>query len=215
MGSVFSFLKRTHAPDRLCTLADGIYAIALTLLVLDLKVPDVPGITNPQLRTDLFRQVPNFIAYAIAFFVLAFFWMNHHRIFQSVTVCDAHALRLNLAHLLFISLTPYATSLIGHYEEDRIATIAFSLNLGLASLTLAALASYVLRKVEWRTHEGGGKWVVVPRWAIFAGPAVALFSIPVSFISNTVALLLWPLFMGAYTIVLSRNSKAVSRNVTG
>jgi uncharacterized membrane protein len=138
------FLKHTHTDDRLCAVSNGVYAFALTLLVLDLKVPEVAGITNPQLATDLFHQLPNFFAYIISFSVVAFFWMNHHRIFQSVTSCDARALVRNFAHLLFISLTPYAASLIGHYEGDRIATIVFSANLGLASLSLIVLGQYVL-----------------------------------------------------------------------
>jgi uncharacterized membrane protein len=98
----------------------------------------------PSLTTDLVQQLPNFFAYIIGFSVVAFFWMSHHRIFQSVTGCNGRALILNLTHLLFISLTPYAASLIGHYEGDRIATIVFSLNLGLASLSLIMLGQYVL-----------------------------------------------------------------------
>jgi hypothetical protein len=133
------------------------------------------------LRTDLFHQLPNFFAYIISFSVVAFFWMNHHRIFQSVTSCDARALVRNFAHLLFISLTPYAASLIGHYEGDRIATIIFSANLGLASLSLSLLAQYVLAREKWRTDETGGTWVKVPLWGVYAGPGLALVSIVVSF----------------------------------
>jgi uncharacterized membrane protein len=185
------FLKHTHTHDRLCAVSDGVYAFALTLLVLDLKVPEVAGITNPQLTTDLLQQLPNFFAYAIGFSVVAFFWMNHHRIFQSVTSCDARALILNFAHLLFISLTPYAASLIGHYEGDRIATIVFSSNLGLASLSMIVLAQYVLARKEWRTNETGGTWVKVPWGTAYFGPAIALVSILVSFLSIDVALVLW------------------------
>ena len=140
------FLKRTHTHDRLCAVSDGVYAFALTLLVLDLKVPEVPGISNPQLTTDLFQQVPNFIAYAIAFSVVAFFWVSHHRLFRSVKSCDGRAVIFNFAHLIFISLTPYGASLIGHYEGDRIATIVFSAILGMASLSLIALGQYVLAR---------------------------------------------------------------------
>jgi uncharacterized membrane protein len=168
-----------------------VYAFALTLLVLDLKVPEVAGVTNPQLATDLLQQLPNFSAYIIGFSVVAFFWMNHHRIFQSVTSCDARALILNLVHLLFISLTPYVASLIGHYEGDRIATIVFSANLGLASLSLIVLGQYVLAREEWRTDDTGGTWVKVPLWTVYAGPGLALVSIVISFVSNDVALFLW------------------------
>lgn len=185
------FLKHTHTHDRLCSVSDGVYAFALTLLVLDLKVPEVAGITNPQLTTDLLQQLPNFFAYIIGFSVVAFFWMNHHRLFQSVTSCDARALVLNLVHLLFISLTPYVASLIGHYEGDRIATIVFSANLGLASLSLIVLGQYVLAREEWRTNETGGTWVKVPLWTVYTGPGLALVSIVVSFVSNDAALFLW------------------------
>ena len=68
----------------------------------------------------------------------------------------------HFAHVLFISLTPYAASLIGHYEGDRIATIVFSANLGLASLSLIVLGQYVVAREEWRTDETGGIWVKVP-----------------------------------------------------
>jgi len=191
MRALRFFLKRTHTHDRLCAVSDGVYAFSLTLLVLDLKVPEVARITNPQLTSDLLQQLPNFFAYIIGFSVVAFFWMNHHRIFQSVTSCDGRALILNLIHLLFISLTPYVASLIGHYEGDRIATIAFSVSLGLASLSLIALGRYVLAREEWRTDETGGTWVAVPLWAVYAGPGLALFSIGISFLSNNVALFLW------------------------
>jgi uncharacterized membrane protein len=191
MRAMHLFLKHTHTHDRLCAVSDGVYAFALTLLVLDLKVPEVAGITNPQLTTDLFQQLPNFFAYVISFSVVAFFWMNHHRIFQSVTSCDSRALVLNFAHLLFISLTPYAASLIGHYEGDRIATIVFSANLGLASLSLIVLVQYVLAREEWRTDETGGTWMKVPWWTVYTGPGLALVSIVVSFVSSNVALLLW------------------------
>jgi uncharacterized membrane protein len=206
MKRLHLFLKRSHTHDRLCAVADGVYAIALTLLVLDLKVPEVPGITNPQLMADLLQQLPNFIAYVIGFLVVAFFWMGHHRLFQSVILCDEWALLLNLAHLLFISLTPYAASLIGHYEGDRVATIVFSANLGLASWSLIVLGQYVLAREQWRTDDTGGTWVKVPWWSVYAGPGLALVSIAVSFLSINVALFIWLLLPLRDLFVLGRES---------
>ena len=191
MRALQMFLRHTYSHDRLCAVSDGVYAIALTLLILDLKVPELSGTTNRQLTTDLVQQLPNFFAYLISFSVVAFFWMNHHRIFQSITCCDRRALVLNFVHLLFISLTPYVASLIGHYEGERIATIVFSLSLGLASLSLIVLGQYVLAKENWRTDETGGTWVKVPMWAVYAGPGIALVSIGISFLNINVALFLW------------------------
>jgi len=172
-------------------LSDGVYAFALTLLVLDLKAPEIPGVTNPELAADLLQQVPNFIAYIIGFSIVAFFWIIHHRIFQSVPKCDERALRFNLLHLLFISLTPYVASLIGHYEGDRIATIVFSADLGLAALSLDLLGFYVLGKQEWRTDETNGTLGTMAWWTVYALPVLALVSILLSFVKPDLALLIW------------------------
>ena len=198
------FLKRSHTHERLCAVSDGVYAIALTLLVLDLKVPEVPGITDSELTSDLVHQLPNFVAYIVGFFLVARFWINHHRIFQSAGLCDERALSLNLVHLFFISLTPYTASLIGHYEGDRIAAIILSSNLGLSSLSLTVLGHYVLEKKEWRTKESGGTWVEVPWWTAYSGPGLALVSIMVSFLSINTALLLWLLLPLRDLILLNR-----------
>jgi uncharacterized membrane protein len=208
--AVHLFLKRTNAPHRLCAVSDGVYAFALTLLVLDLKVPEVAGITNPALTTDLLQQLPNFFAYAIGFSVVAFFWNVHHRVFQSITSCDTRAVILNFAHLLFISLTPYGASLIGHYEGDRIATIVFSSDLGLASLSMNVLGHYVLAKKEWRTNDTGGTWVKIPLWITYTGPGIALVSILVSFINIDVALFLWFLLPLRDLAILLRSSPGSS-----
>ena len=210
MEALRFFRKRTHTHERLCALSDGVYAISLTLLVLDLKVPEVPGITNPQLITDLLQQLPNFFAYIIGFFVVGFFWMNHHRMFQSITKCDGRALVLNLIHLLFISLTPYVASLIGHYEGDRVATIFFSASLGLASLSLIVLGRHVLRREEWRTDEKDGTWVKISLWGVYAGPVLALMSIGISFVSNEVALFIWFLLPLRNLLFLLRESPSSS-----
>jgi uncharacterized membrane protein len=200
------FFKRTHSHDRLCAVSDGVYAIALTLLVLDLKVPEIAGITNRELRIDLVGQLPNFFAYIIAFTAVAYFWTNHHRIFQSITSCDRRALALNLIHLLFISLTPYGASLIGHYEGDRIATIVFSTILGLASLSLIILGHYVLAKEEWRAKDQSGTLVELPLWSAYAGPALALMSILMSFVSINFALSFWLLLPLRDLFILERAS---------
>lgn len=212
MKQRYWFLKDSFTHERLVALTDGVYAIALTLLVLDLKVPEVAVITNRELRSDLLLQFPNFIAYAIAFLVIAFYWMNHHRIFRSVTRCDERAIRLNLVHLLFVSLAPYTTSLIGHYEGDRVAAVVFSLNLGLASLSLAILALHVLARDDWRTDESGGSWMMVPWWTPYAGPLVAIISMVVSSWNITIALVLWPIVMLGHGFILKRYPSKIPLN---
>lgn len=133
MTSLRLFLRSSYPIERMLALTDGVYAIVLTLLVLDLKVPEVSGPTNTDLRTDLIAQIPNFIAYLVSFVLVAFFWMNHERLFAVTKRCDERMMVVNAVHLLMVSLVPYTASLIGHYEGDRIAAMMFCANMGLAS----------------------------------------------------------------------------------
>lgn len=168
--------------DRLTTFTDAVYAIVVTLLVLDLKVPEIPGaVSNAELAADLISQFPNFVAYIISFIVIAYFWMNHHRLFSSLIKFDQKSLLLNLLHILFITLIPYTTSLIGHYKDDQIAVVLFSANIGLAALSLILLYLYVGARAEWHDGERAVHWVPTKWWGIYFGPLLAIVAIGVSF----------------------------------
>jgi len=177
--------------DRLAAITDGVYAIVITLLVLDLKVPEIPGSAdNMRLAADLIDQIPNFIAYFISFFVVAVFWMNHRRLFGSLKRCDEKTSLLNLGHILFVTLIPYTTSLIGRYEFDQIAAILFAANIGLASLSLVLLYQYLVPQTDWRESEGAMQWVPLKWWVVYFGPLLAIVSIGASFVSIHLALYL-------------------------
>jgi uncharacterized membrane protein len=191
MGPLRLFVKSTHGPERLSALTDGVYAIALTLLVLDLKAPDLPGVSDRQLTDDLLRQGPNFAAYLISFAAVSYFWIQHHRVFGTIRRCDDLTVLGNFVHLLFISLTPYTASLIGLYQGDRVATIVFSLNFGLASLLGTMLAGYLSKQGDWHVGEADGKWAMVPWWGAYFAPLIAVASILVSLVNTQAALALW------------------------
>jgi uncharacterized membrane protein len=186
------FPNPTSRVDRLVALTDGVCAIVITLLVLDLKVPEIPGsASNPQLLEDLTRQIPNFFAYVISFIVIAYFWLNHHRLFRSVNRCDEKALMLNLLSILFLSLIPYTTSLIGHYKDDQIAVILFSANIGLAALAMIRLHIYVSGKTQWHDSDHTAHWVPAKWWGLYFGPLLSVVCIAVSFVSVPLSLGLW------------------------
>ena len=100
--------------------------LSLTLLILDLKIPKTPEATNVELLADLFNQIPNFLAYLISFFVIVSFWMRNHWILKPLTKANETVFWLTLLHVFFLSLIPFTSSLIGHYEQDYLAVIVFS-----------------------------------------------------------------------------------------
>ncbi len=122
-------------------LSDGIYAVAMTLLVIDLKVPDPRTIPSPEaLGTALAELLPKAGSWVISFFVLAMFWMGHHRLFQHVRVVDIKLLWRNIQQLMLVSLLPFSASLLGEYATTPIAQYVYNGNMiGLSALALLQL----------------------------------------------------------------------------
>ena len=120
--------------NRLETLVDGIFAIAMTLLVLALAVPDITGpLSNAAVQNSLYSLIPSFYTLVMSFILLALFWSNHHRAFHKINEMNTPLLWINVIWLLFIVLVPFSASLTGKYGEFSISHIIFNLNmLGIA-----------------------------------------------------------------------------------
>lgn len=121
---------------RLETLVDGIFAIAMTLLVLGLAVPTIhPPITNASVEAAIIKLLPNFISLVVSFVLLGVFWKIHHRIFKQINKMNGTLLWINLIWLLFIVLVPFSASLTGDYGQVTISNVIFNINmLGVAVL---------------------------------------------------------------------------------
>ena len=198
------FFDQSHTLDRLCALTDGVYAIVLTLLVLDLKIPDTPGLGEAKIIDDLVRQLPNFFSYVISFFVVATLWIKHHIAIKPLKKCNTITLGLNLVHLLFMTLTPYTASLFGHYKEDPIVVLLFSGSIGLAAFSLHILHWYVVAKPEWYGEDAPEEWKH-PNWLLaYPATSIALISMSLAFISVIGAILVWamlPISLVLYTML--------------
>lgn len=124
--------------DRLLALSDGVVAIALTLLVLQLRVPSLSEVTDPnsasQLAAALGKGGDQLTSYVISFFVVAQFWLVHHRVFQHLAGQQEGLAWLNFAFLFTITIMPFTSALLGDYSDNPLAVDIFALNLLLASL---------------------------------------------------------------------------------
>ena len=108
--------------SRIEAFSDGVFAIAITLLILDIKVP--PG--DPGLGAALMRQWPAYVAYLISFWFIGIMWVNHHRLFTHIHKADNALMFLNLLLLLGISAVPFPTALVAaHFHSpDRVIAVA-------------------------------------------------------------------------------------------
>lgn len=119
---------------RVVNLSDAVFAIALTLLVLNLEVPRVPA---GELAGALADQTSAFVAFALAFFLVANIWWQHHRIFAVLDFLEPGLIAINMVILAGVALVPFPTSLVGASPNERAAVVCF---IGLfAALTLVWL----------------------------------------------------------------------------
>jgi len=110
--------------NRLEAFSDGVFAIAITLLVLELKVPGKSASLGPQ----LIAQWPSYVAYLTSFATIGIMWLNHHRLFTLIHRTDHRLLVLNGLLLLGVSVVPYPTNLVASYlgtPGERLATAIY------------------------------------------------------------------------------------------
>ncbi len=172
------------------TLADSIFAIAMTLLVIGIAVPNIPASeASAVLPGKVAALYPQFLTFLISFFILASFWLGHHRIFRTIKFVDERLLWINILLLFFIVLIPFTTSLSGDYDNVLIAVLLFHLNLLVASFILTLQVFYIKRNysvLNPGVDENAWNITFHPRNVTL--PIVAMIAIGVSFLSPHMSL---------------------------
>lgn len=131
---------------RIENLTDGVFAIAMTLLVLDLNVPQLAGtVTNQGLWQALLNLQPNLFSFALSFLILGVMWAVHMRQFEYIERVDNRVTALNTLRLFIVVLIPFTTSLNGQYNNLLVGEIFYPLNLFLLSLATYLQGWYVSR----------------------------------------------------------------------
>jgi uncharacterized membrane protein len=172
--------------SRIVAFSDGVFAIAITLLVLNLSVPE--HLHGDDLSRALWEQRQNLLAYVISFAVIGRFWIVHHRFFSSVVGFDGRLLGLNLFYLGWIALFPFSAQVLGDHGSDTAAIVVYAINL--SGITLVGLLmAFDARRAglsempEEEARDGQRRALIVA--------AVFLASIPVALLDPSVAPFLW------------------------
>ncbi len=178
--------------SRLEAFSDGVFAVAITLLALDLTVagPEGPG----HLIDQLYGKWPSFLAYLISFFMIGIIWVNHHVLVRQITKVDRTLLFLNLVLLLFVVLIPFTTATVADYftRHDWDTQVAMMLYGG-AFLGMSAGFSAIF---EWTLHGARVYWPLPPEqhWPArvrFAGGAlVYVAAILIALVSDVASFVL-------------------------
>jgi len=201
------FRRESEETDRLPALSDGVIAIAITLLVLEITVPQVPtGSPTVAFRALVIERWHEFLGYVLAFLVIGLYWTLHRRVFVHVERHDRGVVWLNLLFLLFVAFVPYGTNVFSTYP-DRFGVAFVSAVLALTGFSLALLWVYASRKQL--LEEGLTSRVVGIQAARFLiSPLVLSLSIAVTSVDLTWGVLTWLLLL---PINAALNSRLVER----
>lgn len=175
--------------SRIETLTDGIFAIAMTLLVLNLGLPQLSeAMSRTELHKLLLDQSHKFFNYALSFVLLALFWIIHHQEFHFIKRTNRIHIWINVFILMFIALMPFSTSLMGDYPNDWMAEFFFAANLFIVGVLFQCnwlYATKVAGLAENATPKnimtGFRRGMVIPVVAL-AAMTLALFRMPTNYI---------------------------------
>jgi uncharacterized membrane protein len=183
--------------ERMQFFSDAVFAIAMTLLVLEIRLPEDAG---EDLWAALVSIWPSFLAYALSFAIIGLNWVTHHRKFRYITRFDDALLRINLVFLFAVAFLPFPTSVIAEYGDQRAAAVLYAASV--ASLSLLQLwlwvHAYRAGLMEKEIDEGIYRMV---RRNLLPVPIVFLGSIPFILIFGAFLTFAWFLLWPASIIV--------------
>jgi len=146
---VFARFKRGELRlTRIEAFSDGVFAIVVTLLVLELKVPSLHDHQSvAELAAQLRDMLPKFVSWLISFVIVCKFWLNHHHVLGLARHADYAMVWLNAIFLMFQSFVPMPTALMGEYPANPLAVSAFGVVMAFNTLLFIALHGYILRNL--------------------------------------------------------------------
>ena len=142
-------INHTFSKTRVEAFSDGVFAIIITLLVLEIKVPHVEHHDSvPDLLHSLLGLTPKLVSWIISFLIVCVIWVNHHRVLESIKAVDNPLLWLNANLLLWCSFIPFPTALMGDYVHNPLAVFFFGIVMSFAALGFTFIRMYLKKHPE-------------------------------------------------------------------
>jgi uncharacterized membrane protein len=210
--------SRGIGKGRIEALADGVFAIAMTLLVLDVKVPAVDGsLDTAGFVRALWQLWPRFFAFVVSFLIAGVFWVGHHAQMHYVRRSDRLFMWSNLLFLLFISTIPFSASLLGQYTRQPVAISIYCAKLILAGVVLYAQLRYAAGRGGLFDADMDPRLVRQGGQRILMGPAIYTVAAGAAFFSPSLSLILCVLTPLLYLLPgrVDRHWKPAVRKVDG
>ncbi|MBS1494242.1 MAG: DUF1211 domain-containing protein [Bacteroidetes bacterium] len=167
--------KENLATNRIEGLSDGVFGIAMTLLIFKLDVPD--GVISEGgkifLRDKLYNMIPQFENYFVSFLLLGFYWTRHQLQFKYIKQADRNLLWINIFFLAAVGLVPFTTALLMKYTGLEMPQLLYSLNLLVIGLALAVHWSYACKNYRLVDKDLSKEYI--------RGTTKLIYSVPLAF----------------------------------
>lgn len=190
-------MKKFMNLNRFEAFSDGVFAIAMTLLVIEIKVPDLSQAKASTAINTLIQTAPHILSYITSFLVIGVLWLNHHALFHLLKRVDRIALTINLVLLMCIAFIPFPTALIGEYGKLEPIVMFYGLTLSLTGIVYNVLWFYVVRQYLWSHPQADRRFIYQASFWSIGYPIFYLIASLLSLSNTTLSTILYiliPLF---------------------
>jgi TMEM175 potassium channel family protein len=188
--------ERAGELNRLISLSDGVFAFAMTLLIVSIEVPDL---THDEASTRLVQDIrdlwPQVLSYIIGFLVIAFLWSSHRRVFSRVREYDDRLVKLNVVLLMLVAFLPFPTGILGQYGELSFPTIFYAAIIAAISVIFILIIDHLDQHRELLTREGAGFDFPRAKTRHLVTASIFLLSMPIAWFFPGVGQIAWFLLM--------------------
>lgn len=188
--------------ERLIMFTDGIFAIAITLLALEIRVPEVAS--RAELGQAILNMIPQILIFAFSFLQVGIFWLAHHRMFRYIERSDSNFMGLCLIYLMLIAFIPVPAATLGHYGDDFASVTFFALTLTLVGVTEMIIWQYAAYNHRLLRVDVTPLQIAETRWRTINAILMFGISILIAFISPLVAMLSWFLLFVTRALISRR-----------
>ena len=189
-------MPRRYARDsvefaRVLAFSDGLFAIAMTLLIVAVTVPHITDDSNIHELADALNDLtPAFVSFFISFAVIGRYWLAHHQFISLLKEMDQAFVGLNLIYLAFIAFLPFPTALLGEYFSNPLSVVIYAVSVGIVSGMEVVLFRHAYRSDLLRQKPTPD----IYRYGVIASLSPVFFfaiSIPIAFLSTSLAVATW------------------------
>jgi uncharacterized membrane protein len=208
MSSIESNSRGSLFPiNRVEALADGVFAIVMTLLVLELSIPVITGSSvNAELLRKLLELLPKLLVYILSFIILGMMWVHHRFMFHYIERSDGKLAWMNIILLMFVALIPFAASLLGEYTNAQVAVAVYGINALLTIIMCLIIWIYITGKHELADRAIDAEIVIRRKIMYLVGCTLFIIGIGISFISPIASLYIYGLAVLLAIIITWRDS---------